>query len=239
MRRTAVLLTVLTGIGLVLYECVPPPAQLLRAAASGDPDEIVLCLVGALAVMTYGWLVGCLAITAATALPGWLGQAARSAQAVLVPICVRRLVAGVLGAGMAFAPLTATSAAPAGSTASALSDHDSGDQSGVIPNPLQASASSPGVSGVLPKMNTPARPHHATTPPRGDGRPNIVVVRPGDTLWGIAAEHLGGHPRAAVVAAEWPRWWAANRVVIGSDPDLIHPGQRLRTPSAAGIGRTS
>lgn len=229
------------GIGLVLYVCVPPPAQLLHAIASGDPDEIVLCLVGALAIAVYGWLLGCFAITAATALPGWLGQAATAIQAVLVPIGVSRLMAGVLGVSLAFGPVTATTAAPAGSTATALADRDSGDQSGVSPNQLRGSVSSPGVSAVVPKMNTPAGPHRAAPPPRGAGRPDTVVVRPGDTLWGIAAAHLGKRPRVAAIAAEWPRWWAANRVVIGPDPDLIRPGQRLRTPSAAdlGAGRTS
>ena len=34
----------------------------------------------------------------------------------------------------------------------------------------------------------------------------------------------------ARVAAEWPRWHAANRSTIGPDPNLILPGQRLRVP---------
>ena len=33
-------------------------------------------------------------------------------------------------------------------------------------------------------------------------------------------------------AAEWPRWWAANRDVVGDDPDLLRPGQRLVAPPA-------
>jgi nucleoid-associated protein YgaU len=33
------------------------------------------------------------------------------------------------------------------------------------------------------------------------------------------------------VAASWPRWYAANRRVIGADPDLILPGQILRPPA--------
>lgn len=57
-----------------------------------------------------------------------------------------------------------------------------------------------------------------------------VVVRRGDSLWDIAARHLGPTASAEAVAAEWPRWYAANRDVIGPDPDLIHPGQRLRPP---------
>lgn len=59
-----------------------------------------------------------------------------------------------------------------------------------------------------------------------------VVVRSGDTLWSIAARHLGPEAAPEDVAAEWPRWHAANRDVIGPDPDLIRPGQVLVAPSA-------
>ena len=58
-----------------------------------------------------------------------------------------------------------------------------------------------------------------------------VTVRPGDCLWRIA-EHALAHPTSARVAAGWPRWWQRNRSVIGPDPNLIRPGQRLRPPSA-------
>jgi nucleoid-associated protein YgaU len=34
------------------------------------------------------------------------------------------------------------------------------------------------------------------------------------------------------VALAWPRWYAVNADVIGQDPDLIHPGQRLRIPTS-------
>lgn len=60
--------------------------------------------------------------------------------------------------------------------------------------------------------------------------PEPVVVRPGDTLWDIAARRLDPGAPASQVAAEWHRWYAANRAVIGPDPDLIHPGLRLRPP---------
>jgi nucleoid-associated protein YgaU len=59
------------------------------------------------------------------------------------------------------------------------------------------------------------------------------TVRPGDSLWRIAAEALqvrGRAPTVAAVAAEWPRWYAANRDVVGADPDLIRPGQVLQVP---------
>lgn len=61
-----------------------------------------------------------------------------------------------------------------------------------------------------------------------------VVVHRGDTLWGLAASHLGDRATDADVAEEWPRWYAANRDVIGEDPDLLLPGQQLVVPSTGG-----
>ena len=63
-----------------------------------------------------------------------------------------------------------------------------------------------------------------TGPARAERRvADEVVVRRGDTLWDIAARHLGPDASAAEVAAEWPRWHAANRDVIGARPRPAHP----------------
>ncbi len=51
----------------------------------------------------------------------------------------------------------------------------------------------------------------------GTQRRRVHVVRPGDSLWGIAG-------------TRWQRLYAANRDVIGPNPDLIVPGQRLALP---------
>jgi nucleoid-associated protein YgaU len=62
-------------------------------------------------------------------------------------------------------------------------------------------------------------------------RPSVVVVRSGDTLWAVAHDRLGRDADDAAIAHEVDRWHDANSKVIGPDPDLIHPGQRLATPS--------
>jgi nucleoid-associated protein YgaU len=66
---------------------------------------------------------------------------------------------------------------------------------------------------------------------RGTAPTDSVIVRSGDTLWSIAARHLGPDAPVAEIAAQWPRWFDANREVIGNDPDLILPGQQLRPPA--------
>ncbi|UXY26672.1 LysM peptidoglycan-binding domain-containing protein [Streptomyces sp. HUAS TT20] len=71
----------------------------------------------------------------------------------------------------------------------------------------------------------PAKP--SKSPKRSTGHTNRgssrdssggnYTVREGDTLSGIAARH----------GTTWQRIYAANKSVIGGDPDLIVPGQRL------------
>lgn len=58
-----------------------------------------------------------------------------------------------------------------------------------------------------------------------------VEVRPGDTLWAIAARSLPAGAADAQIAAATRAWHRANREVIGADPNLIFPTQRLVPPT--------
>ncbi len=62
------------------------------------------------------------------------------------------------------------------------------------------------------------------------GVPDTVTVRAGDSLWSIAERRLPTDASDTVVATRVNRWYARNRRVIGGDPDLIIPGQRLTAP---------
>jgi hypothetical protein len=106
----------------------------------------------------------------------------------------------------------------------------------------------PGWSPLPPPPAPLLAPADAALVTSGAGRPDAaaaraalnaedrVVVRRGDSLWRIAARHLGAGASDAEVAAEWPRWWHANRREIGADPDLLVPGTRL-TPPDGGSSR--
>ncbi|MGX1160366.1 hypothetical protein FBY31_1266 [Arthrobacter sp. SLBN-100] len=60
-----------------------------------------------------------------------------------------------------------------------------------------------------------------------------VTVLAGDTLWDIAASAKGPGATDVEIAMEWPRWFEANRALIGQNPDVLLPGQILQPPSAA------
>ncbi|MFC3587066.1 transglycosylase family protein [Streptantibioticus rubrisoli] len=82
-------------------------------------------------------------------------------------------------------------------------------------------------------MVRPSGPRHAApkarsrggTAPRPEAAPTTsYTVREGDTLSGVAAQ--------TAVPGGWQRLYEANRNVIGADPDVIYPGQRLTLPPA-------
>jgi hypothetical protein len=114
-----------------------------------------------------------------------------------------------------------------------------------LPARTRPSASAPAQGGPSREPGRsptqPPQPPERTTPPAHRAQPvsrpqhtadqSAVQVRRGDSLWLIAARRLGAHPRPAEIAASWPRWYAANRAVIGTDPDLILPGQVLTEPA--------
>ncbi|MGA5032726.1 transglycosylase family protein [Streptomyces cellulosae] len=85
----------------------------------------------------------------------------------------------------------------------------SGPAPAADPAPGKKAEQKPATAQTSPGR-TSARPGRSAS--RGD-----CTVRPGDTLSGIAARHR----------TDWRRLYAANRDVIGDDPDLIVPGQRL------------
>jgi nucleoid-associated protein YgaU len=61
------------------------------------------------------------------------------------------------------------------------------------------------------------------------GGDEVYTVVKGDSLSKIAKKHLGS-------AGAWRKIYEANKDVIGSNPDLIKPGQKLRLPKADAAG---
>jgi hypothetical protein len=200
-------------------------------------DDLVLTTALAVLALAGGWLVLGAALTLGTrALRCSHTVTGRLARAI-TPSLVRSLLGSACGAAVLVAPTTAHAALA----------HDTG-------HAQTQDCSRRSCSDALAGLPVPDRPWGApvaprTTPPHSE----LVLVRPGDSLWAIAARHLAAqHPAAqpvaaqgrasrrpagptsppshAAIAAAWPRWFDLNRTRLGDDPDLIHPGTRLVVP---------
>jgi nucleoid-associated protein YgaU len=86
------------------------------------------------------------------------------------------------------------------------------------PKPDFSNVQSGGSSTAPASKPTPAQPEGDTSV---SGR--TYVVERGDSLWKIAKRHYGD-------GEKWRKIYEANRDQI-KDPDLIHPGQKLRIPN--------
>jgi LysM repeat protein len=171
------------------------------------PVDLLLRRVSAcvlLACAAWAWL----ALTATVA-EAWRGGASFAHRPWRLPSGVRRLVLAACGVALASGLVS-----PAHADSREHGHHRHG-------------------LGALQGLPLPER---AVAPPRrGPGthlRPHRVVsVQPGDTLWAIAERDLPADALAGEVASRWHAIYAANRLVIGPDPDVIRPGQRLRLPA--------
>lgn len=103
---------------------------------------------------------------------------------------------------------------------------------GALPGPVSAAVVIGSPHRPHPAGHTTGEPLALPVPERPEGRaePSAVRVRAGDTLWGLAASRLPRGAGDGVVLAAVHRWHARNHRVIGPDPDLLRPGQRLVPP---------
>ncbi|WP_422933689.1 LysM peptidoglycan-binding domain-containing protein [Sinomonas sp. P47F7] len=212
-------------------------------------------------VVVGGWLAAMSLAAAAALLDAAGRHGPARWAAAVTPAFMRRLAFGVLGASLLAGPTAHASSGdldPAWRPSPAATAQPT--FAPIQPGAFGAATES-GASGTptqsLPTARAdstpPARaaPDHAWTPPQPvplDNAPSggplvrpelrveasgrgAVEVRPGDTLWSIAARHLGPNASVSDVANAWPRWFESNRAAIGDDPDLIRPGLLLVPPN--------
>jgi len=74
------------------------------------------------------------------------------------------------------------------------------------------------------KLMVPSATTDLGTKTRVTTASDLITVERGDTLWGLSEEAYGD-------GEDWPKIFEANRATI-ENPDLIFPGQQLRTPDA-------
>lgn len=237
-RRLLCTVTVMAAIGVLLHAVTPAPAEVLlalthpqRLADTAGADAVVLCLAGALAAAVWAWGALGLLLTAAGAVPGAVGAAARLLARAVLPAGARKAAALALGVGIGLGgPLLTGTALAAPPAASAAPD------SAPVPDwPVGTVPAAP------PASTAPAAPP-ADTPPPAAPVPDwpaplpagTHVVLRGDCLWTIADRWLrtgtAHAPTDAEIATAVRAWWRANEGVIGPDPDLLLPGQVLHAP---------
>ena len=229
-RRLLATTAVMAAIAVLLAVLTPPLPAMAGAVSAAQrtvdaqgPDALITSAAGLLAWSVWAWGALGLALTAASALPGIVGGAARLALQVALPAGARRSAALLLWLGLGITAPLAGAAFPMLATSASASA------------PPAEVTDWPAVAPVAAPV--PDWPAPAGSPAKAEsGRPaagDRVVVR-GDCLWHIAADSLLGElgrlPSDGEIATAVDAWWQANAEVIGPDPDLLVPGQVLRAP---------
>jgi hypothetical protein len=208
-----------------------------RWVAHSGPDGAIGTLCAAALWLAAVWLAIGLAAAALSTAPGRLGAWAHQLARQLLPATVQRVLAVTAGLSLLAAAAPAGAASPpgpSGRATTAVAGTPAWPTTGPPLTHLSVSwpVTAPTAS-TAPATSTP--PVGRTVGPvSADAGPRTVVVGPGDSLWALAAHHLGADPAPARIAATWPRWYAANRALIGPDPGRLRPGQVLVIPPATG-----
>ncbi|NYD76701.1 LysM peptidoglycan-binding domain-containing protein [Arthrobacter cupressi] len=242
----------LLGIGILLLERWKVSAAHHQGLMFGDIIGFVAAGTGQLIVSW--WLLSLVLAFAAAAFQ----KSGRTAQARVAgrfsPLFMRRLALAVLGLNLLGAPL-AQASTPVVEAAWSASGRSAGISAAWSPISQQAEGTAgAGVLSLAGKTVDESAASADLLQPQWQPRAPVVepglvgtkvrraaqqadtpvskevVVLRGDTLWSIAAQDLGPLASDVDVARHWPKWYAANKDVIGADPALIVPGQILQAP---------
>ncbi len=259
LRVVLVLGSLLVGFSLLVRHVVGPAVAQVATAAPASAAELLTAICAVAAAVTAGrlWvLVGLecvhlLRCGMVTPDPATQAMGRHRIARRLATLLVGASAFGLLGGPVAHAAPAPTSPAVSSAPASTEPRAASPDVPG-----SDTSGPEPGFRPTAPRVRplpeptfrptdsltpTPASTPSSTTASTPDldpaltrfggpsGRSTVVVLR-GDTLWSLAAAHLGPGATDAEIARAWPRWFAANEAVIGPNPDLLLPGQILSVP---------
>lgn len=226
----AVLLLAWLWLGVLLEGCALASSSLERAM-TGVPralrpriaSGICAAIVGVTMVGTAtGAHAAPTASPAATAMANGAGTFASGASAIPGSVDTTT-VAGTIATYTSSAIATRTTSTSTGASVPTAGWRASAPTVRAIPSP-----------NFRPTGTSGDPTQSSVSPSSADGVTHVVLR--GESLWSIAAAHLGSGASDAEIAAEWPRWFAANRTVIGTDPDVILPGQVLSAPGRSGAG---
>jgi nucleoid-associated protein YgaU len=190
-----------------------------------DPQRAVTLVASFAVWLIAGWLLVVAGLTLLAASARRSSDLARRALEILTPRVARGLLRILLGAAVAVAtggPAVASSIPATAVSAGAL------PSLAPVPAPVVAAPELPPLldldrpGDVVPKPSTHAPPRPAVR--------ERHLVRPGDTLWDLAAKRLPTGSSPATITRAWQRWYTANRQEIGADPGLLLVGEVLLVP---------
>jgi hypothetical protein len=196
-----------------------------------DPQRALALLAGAAGWLLAAWLFLVTALRLIAASAHAASSVAERAAVFLTPRFARGALEFMLGAALAVgggAPALAAGI-PAGVSASTQ------PSLAPVPAPVVAPPELPPLldldrPDVKPAVSTPSAP----APAAPAVHPALTHrVRPGDTLWGLAAARLPVGSSAQQITRGWQEWYLANRQQIGPDPSLLLLGESLRVPGVA------
>ncbi|WP_411732114.1 LysM peptidoglycan-binding domain-containing protein [Paeniglutamicibacter sp.] len=209
-------------------------------------EQLTGLALGLLGGLILAWLLACLGLAVVARLASARGHRRQAVTlAGLVPGFVARLaLAGLGGSIVLAAGSVGAGPASAGVAVAAPTlpqpDREVAPDAGLV---HEAEARPPGSvdpAGVETELLSPGWvPHRVPLPMQrlvGGGNTRTaaeVVVRPGDSLWAIAARNLPADATAEEISAAWPRWYATNRRLIGPDPNRLDVGMVLEAPRTA------
>jgi len=250
---------VATFLATWLWSVITAAGQAAAVGAPLRPDEVLASVLATAALAGTSWLALGVLLELTSLVPGAVGRAAAKVADAVTPALVRRAAGALLGIGLVagLAPGAAVAVAPAAlAVGSPLPDPGFAPapastvplpDPGWMPPPRAIATTGRAVphadaaigAGWVPSAPV-VRSHPdlrvlspATRPGAAGDGPAPVVVQRGDSLWAIAARHLGRDASDHEIARAWPAWYEANRRVIGDDPDVLRPGQLLRPPEEA------
>ncbi len=243
--------TLLLGPLLESWHLLTAPAGAAAATESGGLTTLVAGFSAVLLLAAWVWLLAAVGACAWDTLRGGPYVGTARAPSALRPRIVHAVVATFLGATALATP--AVHAAPV-ATANGLPDDLLGGSTGAVvpglelleglPVPDRVTGAGPGPTPGPTLERAPDASRHggplsagppssrpADTSTAAYGAPTLQV-RPGDSLWTLTAGLLPADAPEDTVARGWRLLYAANRAVVGGDPDLLQPGQSLQVGKA-------
>ncbi|UKA57544.1 LysM peptidoglycan-binding domain-containing protein [Arthrobacter sp. FW306-2-2C-D06B] len=246
MAATILVLALLLAVaGLILVDRWHSAAGRLQEPTFEDLLGVIATAAG---LAIGAWWIATFLLAMAAALLRQAGKdRCASATAKLSPAFMVRLAGAILGLSLVGIPLA--NASPAQSEPAWSPANGSTPSGGISAQWTPSSSPSPHLP-VVPSLESSSSeidphwqprapvaepgllgpgPQRAAEQPASPNQGEVVVKR-GDSLWSIATRQLGPMASDVDVALHWPKWYAANRHVIGNDPGFLVPGQILQPP---------